>query len=121
MRVGFILFLILLNFSCIKAENNQFGSHVECSSGQSFIRCKPDSDEFCISSVFKDDGFQNCPPPTASDEPNKQRPQKQPNNQNNNQNQQSHQHKPSSVSKNYMECSIFFLTAFVTFTLNFIF
>lgn len=54
---------------------------IECSTAQSFIRCHPTEDNFCISGVFRNDGIHNCPPPFSSDEPGAQQPSQQGNNQ----------------------------------------
>ncbi|XP_055320304.1 uncharacterized protein LOC129577389 [Sitodiplosis mosellana] len=108
--------------------NLVFTAYEKCNTDQSFVKCHPNSDDFCISSVFKNDDIQNCPPPTPSDEPQKlqqQQQQQQRNNlnQNQNRNQQTnygHTKTTGGVPNNYAESSLLFFTAFVTFiSLNF--
>lgn len=39
----------------------QIYSQTECKPG--LTKCDPKSNDFCIASEFKDDDYQNCPPP----------------------------------------------------------
>lgn len=56
-----------LNFFDLNFRLNNF-IYTECTSDQNFHKCNPNSDNFCISHVFKNDDIQNCPPPFGSDE-----------------------------------------------------
>lgn len=92
---------------------------IDCSSSQSFVRCHPTEDDFCISGVFKNDGIHNCPPPHSSDEPKLE----DINNRFNQQNQNHHRHKtdhiqtksPNGVNKNTIQFSLLYLSTLIAF------
>lgn len=105
----------------------------ECSSAQSYIRCHPTEDDFCISGVFRNDGIHNCPPPFSSDEPGAKQPVGQPPNQQNNAPHPSNHQQQTTITKTvttttsngrggathiHSECSLLHFATLVAFALK---
>lgn len=105
----------------------------ECSTAQSYIRCHPTEDDFCISGVFRNDGIHNCPPPYSSDEPGAKQPVGQPSTQPNNAPQPSNNQQQTTITKTvttttshgrsgathiHSECSLLYFATLVAFALK---
>ncbi|XP_031633317.1 uncharacterized protein LOC116347055 [Contarinia nasturtii] len=94
--------------------NLLFTAYEPCMANRNLIKCIPNNDEYCISSVFKNDDVQNCPPP-AGDERNKQQKSNQIQYHDGN-----GRSTKSGVTKNSITFGLLFISAYMALSLSYI-